>query len=67
MIPRYPNCSNRREWDSIPIFHQCEDTITKHIVKFREYLVTWDIMDEDLIMKGFVISLDLWNNKDMGD
>ena len=35
-------------------------------MKFKEYLVTWDIMDEDLIMKRFVISLDLKNNKDVG-
>ena len=34
---------------------------------FREFLVAWDVMDVDLRMKRFIISLDLQKNKDIGN
>ena len=53
----YPNWPNELGWiKSIPIFHEHEDTVAKHIMMFREFLVAWDIMDEDLRMKRFVNS-----------
>ena len=62
----YPNKFNQhRCLKSIPTFHKEEDTIAIHIVKFKEVLMTWDIVDEDTIIQLFVMSLGLVGNQDM--
>ena len=64
----YPNETYKHGWSkSIPIFHEYKDRVAEHIMMFKEFLVAWDTVDEDLIMKRFIISLDLQNNKDVGD
>ena len=62
-IPRYLNdldkCGSLK---SIPRFHEYEDIVAKYITKFTKFIVVWDIMDEDIRMRLFVIFIDLQNN-----
>ena len=47
----------------IPRFHEYEDTVAKRITTFMEFFVAWDIMDEDIRIRIFVISLNPLNNQ----
>ena len=59
-IPSYPNKFDQHHClKSIPTFHKDEDTVATHVAKFKEVLMTWDIVDEDTIIQLFVMSLGL--------
>ena len=55
--PRNFNQHHRNK--SMMTFHKDEDTIATHVAKFKEVLMTWDIVDEDTIIQLFVMSLGL--------
>ena len=56
----YPNKFNQhRCLKSIPTFHKDEDTFVTHVVKFKEVLMAWDIVDQDTIIQLIVVSLSL--------
>ena len=67
-IPRYPHKLDKHGClKPIPIFRKCEDTTTEYIMKFKEVLVAWGIIDEDIRMSLFVMSLGLVGDEDVND
>ena len=62
-ISIYPNKFDKHLClKSILTFHKDEDIVARHITKFKEVLVAWDITNEDTIMELFVMSLGIRRN-----
>ena len=59
----YPNKFNQhRCLKSIPTFHKDEYIVATHVAKFKEVLMTWDIVDEYMIIQLFTMSLSMGGN-----
>ena len=62
----YPrNFNQHRRIKSIVTFHKDEDTIATHVEKFKEFLMTWDIVDKDTIIQIFMMYLGMGGNQDI--
>ena len=61
-IPGHPNIVDRDALLAVPKWKASPDWVVEHVLAFIEYLKEWDIMDEGVIMKLLVVSLDFLIN-----